>query len=53
MTGWRHERIRLQPDSDRPEFETIEFLVGDGDDGLTVVAEMLMVLSAGSDGRAF
>ncbi len=47
--GWRHERIRLQPDSDRPEFETIEFLVGDGDDGLTVVAEMLMVLGASGD----
>ena len=47
--GWRHERIRLQPDSDRPEFKTIELLVGDGDDGLTVVAEMLMVLAAGGD----
>ncbi len=45
--GWRHERIRLQPDSDRPEFRTIELLVRDGDDGLAVVAEMLVVLSAG------
>ena len=44
--GWRHKRTTLQPDSDRPEFETIEIRVGDGGDGLTVVAEMLMVLSA-------
>lgn len=43
---WRHERITLRPDSDRPEFEPIELAAGDDEDGLRVIAEMLMVLDA-------
>ncbi|MDA0226289.1 MAG: DUF2075 domain-containing protein [Proteobacteria bacterium] len=42
--GWRHRRITLRPDSDRPGFEPIVIEVGDGDEGFVVVAEMLMVL---------
>jgi len=42
--GWRHWRITLRPDSDRPGFEPIVIEVGDGDEGFVVVAEMLMVL---------
>ncbi|MDT3678655.1 MAG: DUF2075 domain-containing protein [Burkholderiaceae bacterium] len=42
--GWRHRRITLHPDSDRPEFEPIVLEVEDGDDGFAVVAEMLTVL---------
>lgn len=44
--GWRHERITLHPDSDRPGFEPIELLVGQVEGGFRVVAEMLMVLAA-------
>jgi hypothetical protein len=43
--GWRHERIRLRPDSDRPGFESIEISVREGQEGFLVVAEMLMVLA--------
>ena len=43
--GWRHERITLRPDSDRPGFEPIEISVREGEDGFSVVAEMLMVIS--------
>lgn len=46
--GWRHERITLRPDSDRPGFEPIELAAGDDEDGFRVVAEMLMVLDATS-----
>lgn len=42
--GWRHERITLRPDSDRPGFEPIEISVREGQEGFLVVAEMLMVL---------
>ncbi|MCE2661206.1 MAG: AAA family ATPase, partial [Rubrivivax sp.] len=42
--GWRHERIVLRPDSDRAGYEPIEIRVGEGDEGLVVVAEMLMVV---------
>ena len=31
--GWRHRRITLRPDSDRPEFEPIVIELGDSDDG--------------------
>ena len=44
---WRHERITLHPDSDRPGFEPIEISVRDGEDGFLVVAEMLVVLATG------
>ena len=44
--GWRHQRITLRPDSDRPGFEPLEIDLGDGDDGFSVAAEMLMVLAA-------
>ncbi len=47
--GWRHERIRLLPDSDRAGFEAIELFVRAGDHGVTVVAEMLMVLTEGGE----
>lgn len=44
--GWRHQRITLRPDSDRPGFEPLVIDQGDGDDGFSVAAEMLMVLAA-------
>lgn len=44
--GWRHERITLRPDSDRPEFEPIELAAGDDEGGFRVIAEMLTVLDA-------
>lgn len=44
--GWRHDRITLRPDSDRPEFEPIELAAGGDEGGLRVIAEMLMVLDA-------
>ena len=50
--GWVHERISLRPDSDRPGFEPIEIRVREGDEGVMVVAEMLMVL-AGDQLRKF
>lgn len=43
--GWLHERISLRPDSDRPGFEPIEIRVHEGEEGVMVVAEMLMVLA--------
>lgn len=43
--SWRHERITLRPDSDRPGFEPIEISVREGEEGFLVVAEMLMVLA--------
>jgi DUF2075 family protein len=48
--GWRHERITLRPDSDRPEFEPIELVAGDDEDGFQVIAEMLTVLDAAGAG---
>jgi uncharacterized protein len=47
--GWRHERVTLRPDSDRPGFEPIEISVLEGEGSVSVVAEMLMVLAAGFD----
>ncbi|MCA0177458.1 MAG: DUF2075 domain-containing protein [Proteobacteria bacterium] len=44
--GWRHERITLRPDSDRPGFEPIDLAAGDDEGGVRVIAEMLMVLDA-------
>ena len=44
--GWRHERITLRPDSDRPQFEPIVINLDDSDDGFSVVAEMLFVLAS-------
>ncbi len=43
--GWRHDRITLHPDSDRPGFEPIELSAGDDEGGFRVVAEMLTVLN--------
>ena len=43
--SWRHERITLRPDSDRPEFEPIHIRLREGDDSFQVVAELLMVLT--------
>jgi DUF2075 family protein len=42
--GWRHSRITLSPDSDRPEFQPIRIDVADDDEGFSVVAELLHVL---------
>jgi hypothetical protein len=42
--GWRHNRITLRPDSDRPGFEPMVITVDENDDGFSVVAEMLFVL---------
>ncbi len=44
--GWRHERITLRPDSDRPGFGPIELATEDDKGGFRVIAEMLMVLAA-------
>ncbi|XAH23612.1 DNA/RNA helicase domain-containing protein [Xylophilus sp. GW821-FHT01B05] len=40
---WRHTRIELAPETDRPGFETIVLEVGE-DEEFSVIAEMLMVL---------
>lgn len=42
--NWRHDRITLWPDSDRPEFEPIELGLDEGEEGFAVIAEMLVVL---------
>jgi uncharacterized protein len=42
--GWEHLRITLSPDSDRAEFVPIEIELAQGEDGVSVVAEMLVVL---------
>lgn len=42
--NWRHQRITLHPDSDRPEFKPLVIELQDGEDEFSVVAEMLMVL---------
>jgi uncharacterized protein len=44
--GWRHQRITLRPDSDRPGYAPIVLEAGDADDGVQVVAELLSVLDA-------
>lgn len=41
---WRHRRIALVPDSDRPEFKPIVLELDEVGDEFAVVAEMLMVL---------
>jgi DUF2075 family protein len=46
--GWRHERITLWPDSNQPEFAPIEIHLREGEDGFSVVAELLMVLTEGT-----
>jgi DUF2075 family protein len=42
---WRHERIVLSPETDRPGFEQIFLTHAEGKDALVVVAELLTVLS--------
>lgn len=46
--GWRHERITLRPDSDRAGFEPIQISLREGEEGFSVVAEMLVVLAVGA-----
>jgi uncharacterized protein len=46
--GWRHDRITLRPDSDRPQFEPIVITLAESEDDFVVVAEMLLVLSSAS-----
>lgn len=48
--GWRHRRITLSPDSDRPEFQPIIIEVAGDEEGFAVVAEMLMVMAEAGDG---
>lgn len=43
--GWRHERVILQPDSDRSGFEPIELNFLKGEEAFSVIAEMLTVLT--------
>ena len=45
---WRHRRITLRPDSDQPGFKPIVIELDEDDEGLEVVAEMLLVLAAQS-----
>lgn len=45
--GWRHTRIILRPDTDRPGFDPIVIEIDEGesgDHGFRVVAEFLAVL---------
>lgn len=42
--GWRHSRIILSPDSDRPGFEPIAVEVAEDEEEFSVVAELLTVL---------
>jgi DUF2075 family protein/SOS-response transcriptional repressor LexA len=42
--GWRHRRITLRPDSDRPGYAPIVLEGDDAEDGVQVVAELLSVL---------
>ncbi|MCA0239332.1 MAG: DUF2075 domain-containing protein [Proteobacteria bacterium] len=42
--GWRHRRIALIPDSDRPGFEPIVFLDAEDAQELSIVAELLLVM---------
>lgn len=42
--SWKHVRITLTPDSDRPEFIPIILTVADHEETYTVVAEFLLVL---------
>lgn len=42
--GWRHLRVTLRPDSDRPEYRPIELVLSDADDPVVIVAELLDVL---------
>lgn len=44
--SWRHRRITLSPDSDRPEFTPIVIDVPNADEEFAVVAEFLMVLAS-------
>jgi uncharacterized protein len=44
--GWRHRRIVLQPESDRPGYEPIVLELRDSQDEVQVVAEWLMQLPA-------
>jgi DUF2075 family protein len=43
--SWRHRRIILNPDSDRPEFKPIVIQLAEGEVAYSVVAEMLVVLA--------
>ena len=47
--GWRHQRITVWPDSDRPAFEVIVIDPLDADEDLAKVAEMLMLISEGDE----
>jgi phage repressor protein C with HTH and peptisase S24 domain len=46
--GWVHQRITLRPDSEQPGFEPLVLILGEEDD-VSVVAEMLMVLTVAAD----
>lgn len=42
--GWRHQRITLKPDSDRPEYQPIVLELKEGQEEVQVIAEWLMVM---------
>lgn len=42
--GWRHQRIILKPDSDRPEYQPIVLELEDGQSELQVIAEWLTIM---------
>jgi DUF2075 family protein len=48
-SGWRHQRITLHPDSDRPGFAPFVIRVEEGEESFEVVAELLMVLATAAD----
>jgi len=47
--GWRHQRIKLAPDSDRPGYEPIILELKDGQEAVQVIAELLMVMPTTQD----
>jgi uncharacterized protein len=42
--GWRHRRVTLKPDSDRPEYQPIVVELKEGQEEVQVIAEWLMVM---------
>jgi DUF2075 family protein len=43
--GWRHQRIRLLPDSDQPQYQPIVLELGEEQDQLAVVAEFVALVN--------
>lgn len=49
--GWRHRRITLKPDSDRPGYQPIVLELYDGQEDVQVIAEWLMVMPSPEEAR--